>query len=149
MHLGDLRPAPGSRRKPKRLGCGIGSGHGKTCGKGHKGESSRAGTGKLPVGFEGGQMPLHRRIPKRGFSNARFVRLNQIVNLGGLDERFQSGSVVGPAELFASGLIKDLSVPVKILGDGELTKPLVVRASFFSARAKERIEAAGGKAEVI
>ncbi|MDI3533427.1 MAG: large subunit ribosomal protein [Synergistaceae bacterium] len=149
MHIGDLKPAPGSKRKPKRLGCGIGSGHGKTCGKGHKGESARAGTGKLPVGFEGGQMPLHRRIPKRGFNNARFAKVYQVVNVGRLDERFEYGGVVGPAELFAAGLIKDLSTPVKILGDGELTKPLVVRANLFSTKAKERIEAAGGKAEVI
>ena len=117
MHIGDLKPAPGSKRKPKRLGCGIGSGHGKTCGKGHKGENARAGTGKLPVGFEGGQMPLHRRIPKRGFNNARFAKVYQVVNVGRLDERFEDGGVVGPAELLAAGLIKNLSTPVKILGE--------------------------------
>ena len=94
-------------------------------------------------------MPLHRRIPKRGFNNARFAKVYQVVNVGRLDERFEDGGVVGPAELLAAGLIKNLSTPVKILGDGELAKPLVVRANLFSTKAKERIEAAGGKAEVI
>ncbi|MDR3354393.1 MAG: 50S ribosomal protein L15 [Synergistaceae bacterium] len=148
MNLHDLSPAPGSKRKTKRLGIGLGSGQGKTAGKGHKGQKARAGRSVSPF-FEGGQMPLSRRIPKRGFSNFRHAANYQTVNVRDLDGRFEEDSVITSEELHAKRLISDLSLPVKILGEGELTRRLEVKANAFSASAKEKIEAAGGKAEVI
>ncbi|MBE3519846.1 MAG: 50S ribosomal protein L15 [Firmicutes bacterium] len=140
-----LKPVPGSVRKPKRKGQGIGSGTGKTAGRGHKGQKARSGGGKGP-GFEGGQTKLVRRLPKRGFKNIFRVDYAP-VNVGQL-ARFPAGSEVGPEEMAEAGLIKG-NRPVKILGDGELGKPLTVRAHAFSARAVEKIRASGGKAEVI
>ncbi len=148
MNLHDLSPAPGSRRKAKRLGMGIGSGTGKTAGKGHKGQKARAGGGVSPH-FEGGQMPLSRRIPKRGFSNFRHAVSYQTVNVSELEDRFEAGAVVSGEELRAARLISGSDKPLKILGNGELTKGLTVKANAFSASARTKIEAAGGKAEVI
>ena len=148
MKLHELSPAPGAHKKAKRIGLGLGSGHGKTACKGTKGHKARAGGGVRP-GFEGGQMPLVRRIPKRGFSNDRHKVTYQGINIGVLDGRFESGAVVDLAALLAQGLLGRFSGPVKILGDGELTKALTVRAHAFSAGAVRKIEAAGGKAEVI
>ena len=148
MNLTDLRPAEGSKRKPKRVGCGIGCGNGKTAGRGHKGYGSRAGSSIRP-GFEGGQMPLVRRTPKRGFNNYNFAKVYQIANLADIAEIFKEGAVVTVNELFASGLVRNLDTPVKILGDGELNKPLTIKAQAFSKTAASKIAAAGGTAEVI
>jgi large subunit ribosomal protein L15 len=148
MELHELRPAKGSTKKRKRIGQGKGSGLGKTSGKGHKGQKARSGGGVRP-GFEGGQMPLSRRIPKRGFNNARFAKKWQIVNLSTLDGCFEAGSEIGPQELHEHGLIRTLREPVKILADGDLTKALTVRAHAFSGQAAEKIKTAGGKTEVV
>ncbi|MBQ9734435.1 MAG: 50S ribosomal protein L15 [Clostridia bacterium] len=148
MRLGELSPAMGSTKERKRLGRGIGSGLGKTSGKGHKGQWARSGGGVRP-GFEGGQMPLIRRIPKRGFNN-HFKKVYSIVNLSVL-ENMEANSVVDMEVLNEKGLIKVLkgSVGLKVLGNGTLTKALTVKAASFSAAAKEAIEKAGGKAEQI
>lgn len=146
MKLNELKPALGSVTAPKRLGRGIGSGLGKTSGKGHKGAKARSGGGKGP-GFEGGQMPLTRRLPKRGFTNI-FATEYAIVNVSKLD-MFEDGAVVDAKELIEAGLIKKELDGVKILGNGDLTKKLTVRAAKFTGAAKEKIEALGGKAEVI
>ena len=148
MRLGDLSPAVGATTSKKRLGRGIGSGLGKTSGKGHKGQWARSGGGVRP-GFEGGQMPLIRRIPKRGFNN-HFKKVYSIVNLSAL-EGFEAGAVVDMAALDAKGLIKVVKngAGLKVLGNGTLTKALTVKAASFSASAKEAIEKAGGKAEEI
>ena len=146
MKLHELKPAFGSTTAPKRLGRGIGSGLGKTSGKGHKGAKARSGGGKRP-GFEGGQMPLTMRLPKRGFTNKReaeYVAINvSALNL------FEDGDVVGPVELIQAGIIKKIEDGIKIMGNGELTKKLTVQAMKFTATAKEKIEAAGGNCEVI
>jgi len=142
-----VKAAPGARRERKRLGRGIGSGLGKTAGRGQKGQLARSG-GKPGPYFEGGQMPLQRRLPKRGFNNARFAKVYSIVNVSDL-ARFEAGSVVTPEVLLESGLIRQIRDGVKILGDGELTTALTVQAHAFSKAAVEKIEAAGGKAEVI
>ncbi len=146
MKLHELSPAPGSVRDVKRIGRGHGSGQGKTAGKGHKGQKARAGRGVRP-GFEGGQMPLQRRIPKRGFVNI-FATDYAIVNLAAL-ERFEDGAVVDAQALKDAGVIKKEKDGVKVLANGRLTKKLTVKAAAFSGSAKEKIEAAGGKAEVI
>ena len=146
MKLHELKPAPGSTASPKRLGRGIGSGLGKTSGKGHKGFNARSGGGKSP-GFEGGQMPLMRRLPKRGFFN-RFRTQYEVVNVDRL-EMFEDGQVVTPVELIQAGIINKIQDGVKIMGNGDFTKKLTVQANKFTATAKEKIEAAGGKAEVI
>ncbi len=146
MDLSTLKPAPGSTKKRKRVGRGDGSGHGKTACRGHKGQGSRAG-GNIAPGFEGGQMPLQRRLPKHGFHNP-FRRSWVVVNLGQL-EGFDAGSEVTPETLHERRLVRRKGEPVKVLGDGEFTKKLTVRAHAFSARAKEKIESLGGKAEVI
>lgn len=148
MELHDLSPVPGSRKKKKRLGQGLGSGHGKTAGKGHKGQKARAGV-SISAGFEGGQMPLARRIPKRGFSNYRFATRYEIVNVADLEDRFEAGSEVNAKALCELRLISGADKPVKILGVGEISKALTVRANAFSSSAAKKIEAAGGKAEVI
>ena len=142
-----MKAAPGARRERKRLGRGIGSGLGKTAGRGQKGQLARSG-GKPGPYFEGGQMPIQRRLPKRGFNNARFAKVYSIVNVSDL-ARFEAGSVVTPEVLLESGLIRQIRDGVKILGDGELTTALTVQAHAFSKAAVEKIEAAGGKAEVI
>ena len=146
MKLHELKPAFGSTTAPKRLGRGVGSGLGKTSGKGHKGAKARSGGGKRP-GFEGGQMPLVRRLPKRGFYN-RFRIEYVAINVDRL-EVFEDGATVTPVELIEYGIIKKIGDGIKIMGNGELTKKLTVQASKFTATAKEKIEAAGGKAEVI
>jgi large subunit ribosomal protein L15 len=142
----DLAPASGATHYKKRLGRGPGSGHGKTAGRGHKGQRSRSGY-RHQRGFEGGQMPLHRRVPKRGFTNIFRVEYD-IVNLGDLADRFEAGASVTP-ETLATARLSRKSRPVKILGDGELKKALNVSAHKFSASAKARIEAAGGRCEVL
>lgn len=146
MKLSDLRPAPGSNNKRKRIGRGDGSGHGKTSCRGHKGQGARSGGGTRP-GFEGGQMPLQRRVPKRGFHNPFRVQM-ATVNVEQL-EKFPSGSEVNPTLLAEKGLLRGKNSRVKILGDGALTKPLTIKAHGFSAAAKVKIEACGGKAELL
>ena len=146
MKLHELAPAAGSTTAAKRLGRGVGSGLGKTSGKGHKGAKARSGGGKRP-GFEGGQMPLYRRVPKKGFTNIFRTEYAE-VNVGQL-EVFTEGTVVNAELLKAAGIIKKTLDGVKILGNGELTKKLTVEAAKFTESAKEKIEAVGGKAEVI
>ena len=146
MKLQELSPAPGSVREVKRIGRGAGSGQGKTAGKGHKGQKARAGRGLQP-GFEGGQMPLQRRIPKRGFNNI-FATKYAIVNLAALNV-FEDGATVDADALKAAGIIKKAYDGVKVLGNGAVTKKLTVKAAAYSESAKAKIEAAGGKAEVI
>ena len=146
MKLHDLKPAVGATTAPKRLGRGTGSGLGKTSGKGHKGAKARSGGGKRP-GFEGGQMPLTMRLPKRGFTN-KWRTEYVAINVDRL-EIFEDGQVVTPVELIEMGIIKKIEDGVKIMGNGELTKKLTVQANKFTASAKEKIKAAGGKAEVI
>ncbi len=147
MKLHELKPAAGSSEKAWRKGRGPGSGNGKTAGKGHKGQNARSGGGVRP-GFEGGQIPMYRRLPKRGFTNDMFKKVYAIINVDALD-RFEDGAEVTVETLVAEGIIKDTLSGVKILGNGEITKKLTVKANVFSASAKEKIEAAGGKAEVI
>ena len=142
MHLHNLRPRPGSRHRVKRLGCGESSGHGKTSGKGHKGQKARSG-GSIRLGFEGGQMPLIRRLPKRGFNNAAFHKNYAIVNLDDLNE-FKAGTVVSEQLLRESKLVRGHFVGIKILGSGELKHGLTVEADKVSAAAREKIEKAGG-----
>ena len=146
MQLHELSPAAGSTHESKRIGRGHGSGWGKTGGKGHKGQKARAGHGQRP-GFEGGQMPLQRRIPKRGFNNI-FAKEYAIVNVAALN-KFDANAVVDADALVAAGIIKKACDGVKILGNGKLEKALTVKAAAFSGSAKEKIESAGGKAEVI
>ena len=146
MNLHELSPAAGSNTKGYRKGRGEGSGNGKTAGRGQKGQWARSGGG-VRVGFEGGQMPLTRRIPKRGFNNI-FAKRLESVNVSVL-EKFEDGAVINAETLLAEGILSMCEYGVKILGNGELTKKLTVQASAFSASAKEKIEAAGGKAEVI
>lgn len=146
--LNDLRAPKGSTHKSKRLGQGIGSGTGKTSGKGHKGDKSRTGGGVRP-GFEGGQMPLTRRTPKRGFNNARFAKVFQGVNLEILDKKFNAGAEVDTEAMLQARIIRKKDVRVKILAKGELSKALKIKAAAFSAEAIKKIEAAGGSHEVI
>ena len=147
MKLHELRPSEGAFKTSKRLGRGTGSGLGKTSGKGHKGQNARSGGGVRP-GFEGGQLPLFRRLPKRGFSNAMFKVEYSTINVSDL-EKFEDGAVVTPELLKEMGILKKQLAGVKVLGNGNLTKKLTVKASKFSASAVEKIEAIGGKAEVI
>jgi large subunit ribosomal protein L15 len=146
MKLHELSPAVGSTKEAKRIGRGHGSGNGKTAGKGHKGQKARAGRG-IRAGFEGGQMPLQRRVPKRGFNNI-FATKFAIVNVSDL-EVFEAGAVIDTAALQEKGLVKKAYDGVKVLGNGNLSKAVTVKASAFSESAKSKIEAAGGKAEVI
>lgn len=147
MKLHELSPAPGSVRDVKRIGRGHGSGNGKTAGKGHKGQKARSG-GSIRPGFEGGQMPLQRRIPKRGFNNI-FAKQYVIVNVSDLDAKFEAGAVVDTNALMEAGLVKKPMDGVKILGNGEVTKNFTVKAAAFSKSAIEKIEKAGGKTEVM
>ena len=146
MKLHELAPAPGSRKVRTRVGRGIGSGLGKTSGRGHKGQNSRAGGGTR-AGFEGGQMPLYRRLPKRGFHN-KFAKEYAEVNISELN-RFEAGSVVDPVALIEAGVLKNVRDGVRILGNGEITKSLSVIANGFTKSAQEKIIAAGGKVEVV
>jgi large subunit ribosomal protein L15 len=148
MDLSNLKPAPGSKHSKKRVGRGPGSGLGKTAGRGHKGAQSRSGY-SYKRGFEGGQMPLHRRVPKRGFNNKRFRTEFAVVNLDQLDARFEAGAIVSPDVLRDAGLVRDRRLPVKVLGRGEVTKALTVQAHKFSGKAAEKLAAAGGKAEAL
>ena len=147
MKLHELSPAEGSVKEGFRKGRGAGSGNGKTAGKGHKGQNARSGGGVRP-GFEGGQLPLYRKLPKRGFNNFRFVMKYAVINVQSLN-KFNDGDVVDCAALLAAGIINNVFDGVKVLGEGELTKKLTVKAAVFSASAKEKIEAVGGKTEVV
>jgi large subunit ribosomal protein L15 len=147
MRLHDLKPRPGAKHRRKRLGSGESSGHGKTSGRGGKGQTARSGS-SIRIGFEGGQMPLIRRIPKRGFNNAAFTTRYSAVNLESLNQ-FDEGSTVDAAAIREAGLANGKSDGVKILGDGELKKKLTVRAHAFSASARSKIEGLGGKCELI
>ncbi len=146
MMLHELRPAEGSNKAAKRKGRGHGSGNGKTAGYGHKGQKARSGAKK--AGFEGGQMPLARRLPKVGFNNSVFATVYSTIKISDLEARFEAGSVVDEAAVLASGLVKKVNDGIKVLGNGELTKPLTVQLAAFTASAKEKIEKAGGTAEV-
>jgi len=146
MSLNNLKPAPGSKFNPKRVGRGPGSGNGKTAGRGNKGAQSRSGY-SYKRGFEGGQMPLHRRVPKRGFNNV-FRTEYEVVNLDQIEARFDSGATVNPDTLRAAGLVNSRQ-PVKVLARGEMTKALTVQAHKFSGKAAEKIAAAGGTAQAI
>lgn len=147
MKLHELSSPAGSKKSVKRIGRGAASGQGKTAGKGHKGQKARAGRGMRP-GFEGGQMPLQRRVPKRGFNNI-FAKEIAAVNVSALDKAFEDGATVTVDALIEKGLIKKALDGVKILGNGEISKKLTVQVNSFSEAAKQKIEAAGGKAEVI
>ena len=147
MKLHELSPAEGSVKDGFRKGRGAGSGNGKTAGKGHKGQNARSGGGVRP-GFEGGQLPLYRKLPKRGFNNSRFGKCYAVVNVSSLN-KFNDGDVVDVAALLAAGIIKNTFDGLKVLAEGELTKKLTVKAAVFSASAKEKIEAVGGKTEVV
>lgn len=146
MMLHELKPAEGSAKAAKRKGRGHGSGNGKTAGYGHKGQKARSGAKK--AGFEGGQLPLQRRLPKVGFSNVVFATVYSTVKISDLENKFAANSVVDEAAIVAAGLAKNKNPGIKVLGNGELTKPLNVQLKAFTATAKEKIEKAGGKAEV-
>ena len=147
MKLNELRPAEGSTRESFRVGRGPGSGNGKTAGKGHKGQNARSGGGVRP-GFEGGQLPLYRKLPKRGFHN-KFATVYAIVNVDTINHNFQDGDIVNLEALLAKKIVRKACDGLKVLGDGELTKKLTVQATVFSAAAKEKITAAGGQAEEV
>ena len=147
MSLSDLRPPKGAKHPKKRIGRGQGSGNGKTAGRGHKGAKSRSGF-KFKRGFEGGQMPLHRRVPKRGFHNP-FRVAYEVVNLDSLEARFDAGTVITPELLRERGMVPAGKAPVKILARGDIVKALTVRAHKFSGKAAEKIAAAGGTAEAL
>ncbi|MGI5888040.1 MAG: 50S ribosomal protein L15 [Oscillospiraceae bacterium] len=147
MKLNELAPAAGASKEAKRKGRGTGSGNGKTAGYGNKGQLARSG--HKPAYFEGGQLPLIRRLPKRGFTNDRFKKTYAVVNVGDLDRKFESGATVDAEALAKAGLVKNSLDGIKVLGNGEINKSLTVRLSAFSASAKEKIEKAGGKAEVL
>lgn len=147
MKLHELSPAAGSIRDVKRIGRGHGSGNGKTAGKGHKGQKARSG-GSIRPGFEGGQMPLQRRVPKRGFNNI-FAKQYAVVNVSDLEAKFEAGAVIDTNALVESGLVKKPLDGVKVLGNGEVTKNFTVKAVAFSKSAIEKIEKAGGKTEVM
>ena len=147
MKLHELSPQAGSVTEKFRKGRGAGSGNGKTAGKGHKGQNARSGGGVRP-GFEGGQLPLYRKLPKRGFNNARFGKKYSVINVKSLNN-YNDGDVVDSAALLKMGIIDSVNDGVKVLAEGELSKVLTVKAAIFSASAKEKIEAAGGKTEVV
>ena len=148
MSLNNLKPAAGSKFERKRVGRGPGSGNGKTAGRGNKGAQSRSGY-SYKRGFEGGQMPLHRRVPKRGFNNTDFRTEYEVVNLDQLEARFDAGATVTPDALRSAGLVNGRDIRVKVLARGEVSKALTVQAHKFSGKAAEKIAAAGGKAEAI
>lgn len=142
MRLQDVQPRPGAKKRRKRIGCGESSGHGKTSCKGHKGQKARAGKGIRP-GFEGGQMPLHRRLPKKGFSNVQFRDVYEIVNVSSLNA-FEDGTVINEAALREKGIVNRNCDAIKILGSGDLTRKLTIEIKNVSASAREKIEKAGG-----
>ncbi len=146
MMLHELKPAAGSAKAAKRKGRGHGSGNGKTAGYGHKGQKARSGATR--PGFEGGQLPLQRRLPKVGFNNSVFATVYSTIKISDLEAKFEANAVVDEAAVVAAGLVKKTNDGIKVLGNGELTKPLTVQLKAFTASAKEKIEAAGGKAEV-
>jgi large subunit ribosomal protein L15 len=146
MMLHELKPAAGSNKAAKRKGRGHGSGNGKTAGYGHKGQKARSGATR--PGFEGGQLPLQRRLPKVGFNNSVFATVYSTIKISDLERCFEANAVVDEAAVVAAGLVKKTNDGIKVLGNGELTKPLTVELKAFTASAKEKIEAAGGKAEV-
>jgi large subunit ribosomal protein L15 len=148
MSLNNLKPAAGSKFARKRVGRGPGSGNGKTAGRGNKGAQSRSGY-SYKRGFEGGQMPLHRRVPKRGFNNTDFRTAYEVVNLDQLEARFDAGATVTPEALKAAGLVNVRDARIKVLARGEVSKALTVQAHKFSGKAAEKIAAAGGRAEAI
>lgn len=149
MMIHEITALVGKYKKAKRVGRGEGSGHGKTCGRGHNGARSRSGaTGSIRASREGGQMPLFRRIPKRGFTNAQFTKRYVVVNIGALAERFDNGAEVNPETLVKAGLITNIKQPVKLLGDGELTKSLAVSVAACSRSATEKITKAGGSVSI-
>ena len=147
MKIENLSPAPGSKKKPKRIGRGMGSGHGKTATKGHKGQKARSGSNKGPA-FEGGQTPLQRRLPKRGFKNEPFKKDYAIVNLDDL-EKLSDIDTITPDVLIKRKIVRELKDGLKVLGDGNITRPFVIKAHAFSASALSKITAAGGKSEVL
>ncbi len=147
MNLTEITKHAGRNKRPRRVGLGRGSGRGKTSGRGHKGGGQRSGW-RIRGLAEGGQMPTFRRMPKRGFNNAKFARRFSVVNLASLEERYEPGAHVTPQSLLEAGLIRNLKLPVKILGDGSLTKKLIVDAAKFSRSAMEKIQSAGGEARV-
>ena len=146
MMLHELKPAAGSNKAAKRQGRGHGSGNGKTAGYGHKGQKARSGATR--PGFEGGQLPLQRRLPKVGFNNSVFATVYSTIKISDLEAKFEANAVVDEAAVVAAGLVKKTNDGIKVLGNGELTKPMTVQLKAFTASAKEKIEAAGGKAEV-
>ena len=148
MKLHTLAPNKGAKHRVKRLGCGESSGHGKTSGKGNKGQKARSGSGTR-VGFEGGQMPLHRRLPKRGFNNINFKTKVEVVNLSQLDKAFNDGDTVNEEALRKAGLINRACEQVKVLGQGEISKKLTLVVDTISASAKEKVEKAGGSVQLI
>ncbi|HXX58695.1 MAG TPA: 50S ribosomal protein L15 [Thermodesulfovibrionales bacterium] len=149
MRIEDLKPAEGSKKRCKRVGRGVGSGHGKTSCKGHKGQKARSGGTKgKRAGFEGGQMPMQRRLPKRGFKNYPFSREYATVNFRDL-AKIEGIAVITPEIIFQAGILKDMKDGLKVLSGGEMTRPLTIRANAFSAAALSKITGAGGKAEVI
>jgi large subunit ribosomal protein L15 len=148
MRLHDLKPNPGAKHRRKRLGCGESSGHGKTSGKGHKGQKARSG-GSLRPGFEGGQMPLLRRLPKRGFNNAAFKTVYGIINLDDLEKRFDDGAAINEKLLRGSGLVRGSLEGIKVLGRGDVRKKFHLEVDSISASAREKIEKAGGTITMI
>ncbi|HML73886.1 MAG: 50S ribosomal protein L15 [Sedimentisphaerales bacterium] len=148
MYMHEITAIAGAYKKRKRVGRGKGSGHGKTCGRGHKGDGSRSGFA-LPLTYEGGQMPLFRRLPKRGFNNANFTTRYEVVNVSQLERLFEDGAAVGVQELYVAGLLDSQASRVKILGDGELTKKLNVSAHKFSKSAEQKISGCGGTIKVV
>lgn len=148
MKIHELKPAEGSKKRPKRIGRGLGSGHGKTSTKGHKGQKARSGGTKGP-GFEGGQMPLQRRLPKRGFSNAPFKKVYAIVNLDDLNKISTEVDVITPEVLKERGIVKNLKDGLKILGNGDIDRAITVKTHAISKSARQKIENRGGKVEVI
>jgi large subunit ribosomal protein L15 len=148
MRLHDLKPRPGARHRRKRLGSGESSGRGKTCGKGHKGQKARSG-GSIRPGFEGGQMPLHRRLPKRGFSHAAFKKAYGIVNLDELEQRFDDGAAINEKLLRGAGLVRGSLDGIKVLGRGDVKKKFHLEVNSISASAREKIKKAGGTITLI
>ncbi|MFZ0710876.1 MAG: 50S ribosomal protein L15 [Terrimicrobiaceae bacterium] len=148
MRLHDLKPNPGAKHRRKRLGSGESSGHGKTSGKGHKGQKARSG-GSIRPGFEGGQMPLHRRLPKRGFNNTKFKTVYGVVNLDDLERRFEDGTAINEKLLRGAGLVRGSLEGIKILGRGDVNKKFHFEVDSVSASAREKIEKAGGTITII
>jgi large subunit ribosomal protein L15 len=148
MRLHDLKPNPGAKHRRKRLGCGESSGHGKTSGKGHKGQKARSG-GSIRLGFEGGQMPIYRQLPKRGFNNTRFKTVYGVVNLDDLEKRFDDGAAINEKLLRGAGLVRGSLDGIKVLGRGEVKKKFHLEVDAISASAREKIEKIGGTVTLV